>query len=235
MSKFPKKANHITELPICWIKKEEQFRLHTQSKGNNLPVIEITEENRDILKKFGAAYRKVRLAKGYEYEYWNESFYETEELTLPTYTFVCNEYHYIGQNTFSNPTRETIDEAQKIEEKIKNYFLEQQEQPQAYEGEIEDILKQILDNKPSKYIVTYDFDEDEEYETADDHFFVFVIKTLKGELTGHVLIFNRNMFSYKVKIELPKKYAKYICGKEACNLKRFCKKMGIKKIEVKCI
>lgn len=232
MSKFPERAKHITELPVCWIKKGLQILLHTHSKGNNLPVIEITDENKDILKKFGAAYRKVRLAKGYKYEYWNESFYETEKLTLPTYTFACNEYHYIGQNTFSNPTRKTIEEAQKIEEQIKNYFLEQQEQPQAYEGEIEDILKQILDNKPSKYIFTYDFEEDEEYETADDHFYVFVIKTYQGKPTGHVLIFNRRRFYSKVKIELPKEYVKYICGREACNLKRCCEKMGIKKIKV---
>lgn len=232
MKKFPKKANHITELPVCWIKKEKQFRLHTKSKGNNLPVIEITDENEDILKEFGAAYRKVRLAKGYKYEYWNESFYETEELTLPTYTFVCNEYHYIGQNTFSNPTRKTIDEAQKIEEQIKNYFLEQQEQPQVYEGEIEDIIKQILDNNPSKYIFSESFDEDEEYETEDDHFYVFVIKTFKGKPTGHVLIFNRRKFSYEVKIELPKEYFKYICGRESCNLKRCCEKMEIERIKV---
>ena len=233
MSKFPKKAKHITELPICWIKKGEQYRLHTQSKGNNLPVIDISDENRDILKKFNAAYREVRLAKDYKYEYWNESFYKTEELTLPTYTFVYNEYHYIGQHTFSNPTRETLCEAQKIEEQIKNYFLENQEKPQVYEGEMEDILKQILDDKPSRYIFSYDFDEDEEYETADDHFYVFVIKTFKGKPTGHVLIFNRRKFYSKVRIEIPKKYVKYVCGKEACNIKRCCEKMEIQKIKVR--
>lgn len=241
MSTFPRKANSITELPVCWIKKGDNIRLHTDAKGNNLPVIEINAQNKEILKKFGAKYRRVKMANGDKYEYWNKNFYEREKLTLPTYTFVCNEYHYIGQNSFNNPTRKTIEEAQKIEEQIKNYFLEQQaqpkepEEPQEYEGEVEEILKQILEDQPSRYIFSSSFDEDEEYENEDDHFYVFVIKTFKGEPTGHVLIFNRSKIEHQVKIKLPEKYVKYICGKEACNLKKCCEKMGIKRIKVECI
>lgn len=233
MSKIPEKAKHITELPVCWIIKENSHRLHTQSKGNNLPVIDITDKNEDMLQKFGASYRMVKLANGYKYEYWNENFYETEKLTLPAYTFRSSQYCYIGERTFKNPTKETLIEAKKIEEQIKNYFLEQQEEPQVYEGEPENILKQILDGKASRYIFSYSFEEDEEYETDEDHFFVFVIKTLKGKPTGHVLIFNRRKFYSKVRIELPKEHAKYICGREACNLKRCCKKMEIQKIKVR--
>lgn len=229
---IPNQAKHITELPICWIKKGEQHRLHTQSKGNNLPIIRISSKIERTLQKFEAGYRKVRMAQGDMYEFWNEKFYETEQLTLPTYIFLFGEYKLIGNNTFENPTRETLEKAFELESQIKEYLKSEESTVQLYEGEIEEILEELLDGRPSTYIFSKSFEEDAEYETENEHFFVFVLKTYTGEVTGHVLIFDLKKINSKVNVEVPKEYVAYICGRQGCNLKKWCKKMGIKKINL---
>lgn len=249
MSEIPKEKRrfkHIIDLPICWIKKQDQYRLHTQSKGNNLPVIDISKASRKALEEFGAAYREVELAKERKYEYWNKDFYETEKLTLPTYMFIDGLYCYIGENTLDNPTRKTLEEAKKVEECIKDYLLEEKNKALFQSGQLQycegedtlDILKQILEDKYSCYISSMDFEEDEEYETEEDHFYVFVLKTQQCKLTGHVLLFNTKkmtsgMKESKVEVEVPKEDIRYICGRNGNNLKRWCKKMGIRKIYLK--
>lgn len=232
MKKIPKETKHITELPICWIKKGEQYRLHTQTKGNNLPIIRISPKIERTLQKFEAGYRKVKMAQGDMYEFWDENFFETEQLTLPTYTFLFGEYKLIGNNTFENPTRETLEKAFELESRIKEYLKSEENTIQVYEGEMEEILATILDGRPSGYIFSESFEEDAEYETENEHFFVFVLKTYTGELTGHVLLFNLKKINSKVNVEVPKEYVAYICGRQGCNLKKWCKKMGIKKINL---
>ena len=232
MNKIPEYAKHITDLPKCWIQKLDQYRLHTETKGNNLPVIRISPKNKSALEKFGAGYRKVMMAKAEMYEFWDASFYETEELTLPTYTFLFGEYKFIGTNTFENPTRETIEMAFKLESQIKEYLEKEKNTVQKYEGEMEDILREILDGRPAAYIFSESFEEDAKYETDNEQFYVFVLKTRTEKITGHVLIFDLNKIDSTVKVEVPKEDVAYICGKQACNLRRWCEKMGIKKINL---
>ena len=165
MTTYIQSAKKIFELPICWIKKgDDQYRLHTFSKGNNLPLIEINEENERILNEFGAGYRKVAVSKGFKYEYWDKNVYETEKLTLPTYTFVTDEYKYIGENTLENPTKDTITAALNLELEIKKYLLKDDESVEVYTGDTKDIIKQILNGEASKYIFSMSFEEDEEFE-----------------------------------------------------------------------
>lgn len=233
MSEFPKKAKHITELPVSWIKKGEQYRLHTNSKGNNLPVIYISENIKKILEEFGAGYRKVRMAKGYMYEFWDKNLYITQKLNLPIYEFESEEYKFKGYGTFENPTKETIERAFELENEIKKYLESKKQQVQVYEGEMTEILKDILEGKPAKYVFSKSFEEDDEYETEDEHLYVFVLKTFTEKLTGHVLIFDRNKIEEIQEVKVPAEYIRYISGREGCNLKKMCKKMGIKKIRLK--
>lgn len=233
MNTIPRQTKFLNELPMyCWIKKEENWRLHAQ--GKKLPLIKFSKENEDILKKLNASYRVVKMNKGYMYEYWDTNKYETEELTFPAYTYSSEEYQYIGEHTGINPTKETIEAAIIIKEKIKNLSVTQpKEETQIYEGEMEEILKQILDGKESKYIFSLSFEDDEEYVTEENHFYVFVVKRKDGTLTGHVMIFNKNkMLKSKIKIEVPKKFAGYINGRGGCNTEKWRKKMRLQHIEV---
>lgn len=233
MGKIIESAKSCKDLPLCWIKETERYKLNDAQGGKNLPIIYISKNTRKVLEQFGAGYRKVKTRKGYMYEFWDKSLYKTEKLTFPTYEFDSGKYKYKGYRTVKNPTKETVEKAYELESKIKEYMRAQKAEVQVYEGEMEEILRDLLEGKPSKYVYSKSFEEDEEYITEYEHFYVFVLKTYIGEPTGHVLIFDKNKIGMVIDIKVPKEHIAYICGREGCNVKKWSQKMGINKIKLK--
>lgn len=234
MGDIIKRTTDAAKLPLCFVKIGKQCRLHSNKRGNNLPLIYISEKTRQMLKDFGADYRRVRVKRGYMYEFWDKNLYETEQLSLPIYTCDSHIYEFIGYDTYRAPTKKTIKKACEIQEKIKKYMESQKTEIQVYEGEMEEILRDILKGASARYVYSKSFEEDQEYITQDEHFYVFVLKTNAGELTGHVLIFDKNRLNKynTTRVKVPKEHIAYICGREGYNVKSWARKMGVSKINL---
>ena len=236
-------------LPSCWLYEDKQYQIEGKIKYElrlefrKLPWAEIEDEG--LLQELGISYRKVVTQYSEYLEYWDKDLYETEEICLPLYVKVIDEYKYAGKSyTGSVLTEATAKRAFELEKTVMNKIAEQKAEREAkmlhdvwheYAEEAlgSDIYKIIVEPAVPyriEALTTNDLDLKEE----TSHFKVLVTRDSRNRKVSCYGIFDMGKIANDVYLKLlvPKNIAGYIIGKGGCNIEQWKKELGVKKITV---
>ena len=239
-------------LPSCWLYEDKQYQIEGEIKYKlqmelrNLPCV--GTEHEGILQENGISYRKVTTQYSEYLEYWDKDFYETEEICLPLYVKVVNEYKYTGKNYTGNIlTLDTAKRASELEEIVQQKIneqeskrLEKMRQDKWYEYAEKALEANIYtvtwaNGKDFPYQAASITNENLELRKADNRFKVLVTRDSRDRKVSSCYgIFDMRKIAYGGYLTLlvPKDMAGYIVGKGGCNKKRWEKELGVKKISV---
>lgn len=242
-----------SNLPSCWlyenktyqIKGEIQYKLRMDFR--KLPYVKT--EHEDILQKLGITYKKVTLPYSKEevLMYWDKDFYETEEICLPLYAKVVDEYKYTGKNYTGNIlTIDTAERASELKKVVNNKITEQKAEREAKmmqnawyeyaEETLESNIYKVVEPEGSNfpYQVARITTENLDLKKATNRFKVLVTRDSKNRKVSCYGIFDMGKIAHGGYLTLfvPENIAGYIIGKNGCNKKRWEKELGVKKISV---
>lgn len=238
-------------LPSCWVYEDKQYQVEgdinfkLRMEYRKLPSVETEYEG--ILQELGISYRKVTTQYSEYLEYWDKDFYETEEICLPLYAKVVNEYKYTSKNHTENIlTLDTAERACKLEEIVQqkineqeNKKLEKMRQDRWYEyaeKALEDNIYTVTwaNGKDFPYQAASMTNENLELRKADNRFKVLVTRNSRNRKVSCYGIFDMGKIAHGGYLTLfvPGNMAGYIVGKGGCNKKRWEKELGVKKISV---
>lgn len=231
-------------LPSCWVYEDKQYQVEgdinfkLRMEYRKLPSVETEYEG--ILQELGISYRKVTTQYSEYLEYWDKDFYETEEICLPLYAKVVNEYKYTSKNHTGNIlTLDTAERACKLEEIVQQKINEQERQDRWYEyaeKALEDNIYTVTwaNGKDFPYQAASMTNENLELRKADNRFKVLVTRNSRNRKVSCYGIFDMGKIAHGGYLTLfvPRNMAGYIVGKGGCNKKRWEKELGVKKISV---
>lgn len=238
-------------LPSCWLYEDKQYQVEGDIKSKlrmwfrELPCIETEHEG--ILQELGISYKKVVTKYTAYLEYWDKDFYETEEICLPLYAKVINEYKYTGKNYTGNIlTLDTAERASELEMVVRNKIAEQKAEreakmlhdawyeyaEEALESDIYKIVEPTGTNFP--YRIAARTTDNLDFKKADNRFKVLVTRDSRNRKVSCYGIFDMGKIAHGGYLTLfvPGDIAGYIVGKGGCNKKRWEKELGVKKISV---
>lgn len=238
-------------LPSCWLYEDKQYQIEGKIKYElrlefrKLPWAEIEDEG--LLQELGISYRKVVTQYSEYLEYWDKDLYETEEICLPLYVKVIDEYKYAGKSyTRSVLTEATAERAFELEKTVMNKIAEQKAEREAkmlhdvwYEyaeealgSDIYKIVEPAGTNFP--YRIAALTTDSLDLKKADNRFKVLVTRDSRNRKVSCYGIFDMGKIANDVYLKLlvPKNIAGYIIGKGGCNIEQWKKELGVKKITV---
>lgn len=235
MKNIPMTVNSKTLLPDCWLYQNKHFLLH--SLDVRLPSLPSSYES--VLKDLKIPYR---LTFDELLEYWDPSNYKEEDLTLPLYASLPDgTYRFAKNYTGKIPTKNSIIAAKKLIPKVDKAVQDLDLKILAREQTL--LLKDWLHGRKaagfSSYRPKY---YEENFITDEDYLKILPVNKLVKNgsydycksATGCYVVFDVNKIELNSELDLqvPKGKEGLFIGKNGWQLKEWCKKLGLKRINV---
>ncbi len=238
------KEINFNGLPKCWILVNRRYWYHPEASWEeyfSLPTV--TKEYEFILKQLNLPHRDSQnyfnLGK---VEFWNPEIFEEEKKNLPLYAEVGkNKYRYLKNHSGDIVTAKTIKAARKIDNMVRDailkYELEKDKEKRFYR------LKNMLKGKKVVTSNVLNIKKEVDFIYGNEHIKVLPVMT---KVYDDILGYEEDVYTYLNvvldvnKIELdsvldikvsPGYRGKYI-GKNGWQVKAWCKKLGLRRINV---
>lgn len=239
MKGIPYEVAGILLLPECWIWENRQYIHSDFTKRLMLKLPTVRKEYEGILKELDIPYRTALDQFENEVcEYWYSAVYEEEEITLPVYTKMGNNYRYVGKHAKKELTLETVKSARKLEETVEAE-IEKFEKKKKSEEFFQRVKECLGERQAVAFYDESDFESQMDYVCGEDRIKAIpvVIPRLRGgkKYTNWYACFNANKIELNsvVKLEkVPKGKAGMFIGTKAWQTKEWCRKLGVKFIQV---
>lgn len=246
MKGIPYEVATITQLPECWIWKNRHYILKTsktptQIRESSLP--RVRKEYEPILKELGIPYRvTLDEFENEVFEYWNPAAYEEETVRLPVYTKMGKNYKYVGKyHTEKKATLFAVKNAEELERQVGKAIEEFEEKKR--KEEFFKLVKESLGERQAIlfYDETNDVPIEMDYVCGEDRFKampIIIPAIFRKGWSGHTYwyaCFNVNKIELNsvVKLEkVPKGKAGMVIGFNGWQTKEWCRKLGVKFIQV---
>lgn len=232
MNNIPMTVNSITLLPDCWLYEKKHYLLKTSSSlEERLPYLDSSFES--VLKDLKIPYRSTIVWQKTMLEYWDPTSFEEKEICLPLYIPLTDgSYKFVKNYTGKIPTQSSIVAANKLTKKV-NATIKKDE---IEKGILE--LKNLLHGKKA---AGFNSDMPRYYEkdfvTEKEHLKVLPVQIIIANFkspTGCFVVFDVNEIELNSELNLPvpKDLQGLFIGKQGWQIKEWCKKLGLKRINV---
>lgn len=232
-------------LPEFWIWRNRQYVYHhpnmtpTSLRKSSLPMV--SKEHETVLRELDIPYKIIDWFENEMCQYWDSAVCEEEEIRLPVYTKIGNDYRFVQFHTGKRATPFMVEQANGLENQVRR-AIEKFEEKKRKE-EFFKLVKESLGERQA--ILFYDEANDVpiemDYVCGEDRFKAIPVtipaifrKGWSGN-TYWYACFNVNKIELNsvVKLEkVPKGKAGMVIGFNGWQTKEWCRKLGVKFIKV---
>lgn len=226
MKSIPMNVNSLKDLPECWLYANQRYVHYPVSRDFNLPFMPL--ESEELLQELNIQYQKVPDLSGKEIlEVMDKDIFKEYDLTLPVYIKIGNSFKYAKKYTGKVPTSDSLQAARKVIKKIGMLKNERKT--------VNFLRKKISGSKAiiilNSSLITYK----EDLVWNNDHFKVLpVINSSDSSPSPFSVVFDVNNIELNdsITITVSKRLKGLVVGKGGSQVKRWCKKLGLKRISV---
>lgn len=245
MKGIPYEVATISLLPECWIWSNRQY-IHSDVTRRMMGLPTVKKEYEEVLKELGIPYRMALDEFENEVcEYWSPDVYGEEEVRLPVYAKMVNNYRYVGKyHVEKKPTLETVKSASELRWQVEGEIekFEKKKKREEFFQRVKECLGErqavaFYDESYAFYDIANGFQMD--YVCGEDRIKAIpvIIPRLRGgeNYTNWYACFNANKIELNSVVRLekvPKGKAGMFIGTKAWQTKEWCRNLGIKFIQV---
>lgn len=240
MNNNPYEVNSRAYLPECWIYKAGRYTLKPSEEHYVRRLPRLSREGETILKELHIPYRIVSEGDyGYEEcEYWSPEIYEEEKLTLPVYCKLPYGVYRNVQKKYTGgiPTAYTVRKAQELAKKVESIMHERE--LRRIDEETCRYLKEALRGRQAIGIFTWRCEKEKDFIFDGNHIKVIPVYVISRNgskiMTDYLAVFDVNAIELDsiVTMEVPKGQVGLFIGKNHWQENEWCKRFGLKKIDV---
>ena len=209
----------------CWYFKDLQYIYMAPRNGKELNLPYVSSDHESVLQELGIPYRKNRYGN---LEYWDPDNSGMKDVTLPIYMRFQNKYRYVGKYTGPVLSEDSVAPANKL----------------CTERVVPALLKKLMGQNPVLgFSGDFSLPTPEEYNFYMDKYTDFKllpVQKFSKEGAGTVpvratyAVFNANRIELNsaVTMAVPEQKVRLFIGTGGWQTKSWCKKLGLKFIEV---
>lgn len=236
MNTIPMIIESLSSLPECWLYQNNFYSHVTTDSSAHLPHLPNRYE--PLLKELEISYR---LAEYDSLEYWDASNYEENDLTLPLYIpYKDGTYHFVKNYTGKIPTANSFIAAKKLKQQVQIAVTDFEEEELNKKEILR--LRPLLKGRMAVGILNSHLYFEADYVTKEHHLKILRVQRVELDRfnristygTNHCVLFDVNKIELNSEIDLyvPKGKEGLFIGKNGWQVKEWCQKLGLKKINV---